>query len=170
MEVKSEAGVGSRFTVVLRADLAPAGLDAETRAVRLDPELAAQHPLRILVAEDNATNLRVIRRMLERLGYADVRAVDDGRAAVSAAAEGELDLVLMDIQMPSMDGLAATRAIRAHEAGGRRTHIVAMTANALPSDRAASREAGMDGHLAKPIDPAALMDALRAASAARRNR
>ncbi|MEQ6903261.1 ATP-binding protein [Nocardioides sp. YIM 152588] len=134
----------------------------------LDEGFARDHPLRILVAEDNPTNQRLLSRVLERLGYAPVL-VDDGLAAVAAVAEGAadptgapaIDVVLMDVQMPGLDGLAAARRIRAEI--GERPWIIAVTANATDEDREAVAAAGMNDHVGKPIRPAQLLDALRLA-------
>ena len=123
---------------------------AEPRADGVPPRR-----LRILVAEDNAVNLRLVTRLLEKRGH-EVHGVGDGRAAVEAIASGThgtFDAVLMDLQMPEMGGLEATAAIRAHEAaGGGRVPIVALTAHALAGDRERCLAAGMDAYLAKPID------------------
>jgi len=114
-----------------------------------DPTMGSRLPLRILLAEDNAINQRVGLRLLVRFGYrADLAA--NGLEAVAAVRQMPYDLVLMDMQMPEMDGLEATRAIRAL-VGVRQPQIVAMTANALPADRAACIEAGMDDYLSKPF-------------------
>jgi PAS domain S-box-containing protein len=111
--------------------------------------------LRVLLAEDNDINALLARTLLERAGHVVVHA-RDGRAAVEAVAgAAPFDLILMDLQMPGLDGLAATRAIRAGERG-RRVPIVALTANAPEEDREACVRAGMDGHLQKPLDEAAL--------------
>ena len=108
-------------------------------------------PLRILVAEDNPINQRFAVRLLEKNGHTVVVACN-GREAVAAVQGGDIDLVLMDIQMPEMDGLAATAAIRAAEAGGaRRLPILALTALAMSGDRERCLAAGMDGYLVKPI-------------------
>jgi CheY-like chemotaxis protein/HPt (histidine-containing phosphotransfer) domain-containing protein len=109
--------------------------------------------LRVLVAEDNRVNQLVIRRLLERLDHTVVLCAD-GRAAVEAVEAERPDLVLMDVQMPEMDGFAATAAIRAREAahpGGRRVPIVALTAFAMKDDRERCLAAGMDDYLTKPI-------------------
>jgi CheY-like chemotaxis protein len=111
--------------------------------------------LRVLLAEDNAVNALLASALLTRRGCSVVRA-GSGDEAVAALADGGFDLVLMDMRMPGMSGLEATRAIRA---AGTRTPVVALTANAFEDDRRACLEAGMNDFLAKPLDPAAL-DAL----------
>ncbi len=119
----------------------------------------SDHPLSILLAEDNPVNQRVAALMLRRLGYsADVAA--NGREAVEAVASKAYDLVLMDLQMPEMDGLQATRTIRARCAGGERPRIVAMTANASLDDRERCLEAGMDDFMTKPVRGADLQKVL----------
>jgi CheY-like chemotaxis protein len=131
------------------------------------PALAATGPLqshvpRILLAEDNPMNQKLAVRLLEKLGYtADV--VGDGQEAVDAVIAGGFDIVLMDVQMPELDGLEATRRIRA-QARMPRPWIIAMTANAMEGDREACLAAGMDGYISKPIRPEALAEALTAAS------
>jgi CheY-like chemotaxis protein len=111
----------------------------------------------VLVVEDNLVNQEVASELLERVGLR-VETASDGARAVELVASRHFDLVLMDVQMPVMDGLSATRAIR--QQGGARTPILAMTANAFGDDRAACLAAGMDDHVAKPVDPAALYGAL----------
>ncbi len=117
---------------------------------------------RVLVAEDNAVNQRVIRGLLERQGVA-AHIVSNGIAAVNAVREQDFDLILMDVQMPQMDGLKATSEIRRLERELNRRHhnIVAMTANAMSSDRDKCLAAGMDDYLSKPIQIAKLNDILR---------
>jgi CheY-like chemotaxis protein/HPt (histidine-containing phosphotransfer) domain-containing protein len=109
------------------------------------------HPLRILLAEDNRVNQMVAIRMLEKQGHA-VTVVGDGQAALTALAQASFDLVLMDIQMPVMDGLEATTAIRAQDKT-QNTHvpIIAMTAHAMRGDRERCLAAGMNGYVSKPI-------------------
>jgi CheY-like chemotaxis protein len=121
--------------------------------------------VRILLAEDNAINREVALRQLGKLGYA-AQAVSDGRAAVEAALSGQFDVVLMDCQMPSMDGFEATKAIRRGESrSGKRVRIIAMTANALAQDRQACLDAGMDDYLAKPVTLDALANVLTGGNA-----
>jgi CheY-like chemotaxis protein len=110
----------------------------------------------VLVVEDNPTNQLVARRILEQLG-AHVAVADDGAAGVSAAAGGTFDLILMDVQMPGMDGLEASRSIRALAGPAGRAPIIALTANVMAHQRAAYEAAGMDGVAAKPISPVALV-------------
>jgi PAS domain S-box-containing protein len=123
------------------------------------PALAEQLPLRILVAEDNAVNQKVLTRMLERLGYrADVAA--NGIEVLDSIERQRYDVVLMDVQMPEMDGIEAARRIfqrcDRHEA----PRLIAMTANAMPGDRELALSVGMEGYLTKPIDVVTLRQAL----------
>ncbi|MEY2881291.1 MAG: hypothetical protein RLZZ15_3671 [Verrucomicrobiota bacterium] len=129
-----------------------------------DRDFASRRPLRILLADDNAVNRLVTLTMLRRYGY-DPAAVADGAAAVAAAAGEPFDLVLMDVQMPHMDGLEATRRLRAREArGAPAPYIVAMTANVSREDRQACAAAGMDDFLAKPARLADLLAVLTRAA------
>ncbi len=118
---------------------------------------SAEDGLRILLAEDNPINMMLIRELLRRRGHSVVE-VTTGNAAVQAMLEGTFDLLLTDIHMPGMDGIEAARAIRAGEArsGRRRTPIVALTADALEDGKKACQQAGMDGFLTKPVNPAEL--------------
>jgi len=111
----------------------------------------SEHSLRVLLAEDNPVNQTLAVRILERLGHS-VQVVNNGKEAIGRAQGEEFDLILMDVQMPEMDGLEATTAIRAAEAGtGKHVPIVAMTAHAMKGDREKCLSAGMDGYLSKPI-------------------
>jgi two-component system, sensor histidine kinase and response regulator len=114
---------------------------------------------RVLVAEDNIVNQQVTRRFLERLGCR-VELADNGLRAVEFCAKSNIDLVLMDVQMPIMDGLAATRAIRRAETQGRRVPIVALTASAMTDELDRCLAAGMDGLLTKPLQPLRLREVL----------
>ncbi|MDX2080995.1 MAG: ATP-binding protein [Terrimicrobiaceae bacterium] len=139
----------------LAAMLTGSETKAAASAPATGPELAARWPLRILVAEDNATNRKVISHLLQRMGY-EPTVVSNGRECVSAAVSGAFDMVLMDVQMPEMDGYEATNRLRN---GGSRIWITALTADAMPEDPLRCRIAGMNDYLSKPVRP----DALRAA-------
>ncbi len=169
--IESEPGRGATFIVTL--SLAPAATDAEQQErPRLLTPVAQAAPItpgsqgRILVAEDSRANQIVAAALLRRAGFA-VEIAEDGEQAVSRAAEGGFDLVLMDVQMPRRTGLEATAAIRALKGAAGRVPIVAMTASALPGDREACLAAGMDGYVAKPVEAARLLEAVQAALAGR---
>jgi signal transduction histidine kinase/ActR/RegA family two-component response regulator len=152
---QSEPGQGSVFTVTLPLETVAAPADARAADEAAGQDLTA---MKILVAEDHPTNRTVVSLILEPFGV-DLTLVEDGRQAVEAVARETYDLILMDLQMPVLDGLSAAREIRALEAaqGLGRTPIVALSANALPEHIAETRAAGMDDHLAKPIRPDALI-------------
>ena len=117
--------------------------------------------MRILLAEDNPVNQKLALRLLERMGYrADV--AENGLAAISAVEGSTYDVILMDVQMPELDGLEATCRIRRRWPGGT-PRIVAMTANAMDGDREGRAAAGMDDYISKPIAPEALQATLMAA-------
>ncbi len=122
-----------------------ASLQMLAQAVQSSTERA-----RLLIAEDNVVNQTVVRRMVEKLGYT-AELVANGREAVEAFDRGHFDLVLMDCQMPEMDGFRATEAIRAAAKNGRRVPIIALTAHASAGDRQACLSAGMDDYLSKPL-------------------
>ena len=143
----------------------PSTETATTRVVPPAAPVSGQRParpaggLRVLVAEDNEVNQKVVSRMLERLGHHAEVAVN-GREALERARTGTFDIVLMDCQMPEMDGWEATAKIRAALAGRRRIPILALTANASDADRQRCLDAGMDAHLSKPIKLERLAEAL----------
>jgi len=153
IEVESTPGRGSTFRVLL--DL-PEGAKPAEAADDGGTELP---PLHVLVAEDNPVNQRVARGLLEKRGHR-VTVVPDGARAVTAVAAGGIDVVLMDLHMPELDGIAATRAIRALDGPAAMVPIVAATAGAMEHEVRACLEAGMDAAVAKPIDPRALFRTL----------
>jgi CheY-like chemotaxis protein/HPt (histidine-containing phosphotransfer) domain-containing protein len=116
--------------------------------------------LRILLAEDNPVNQQLAVRILEKRGHS-VQVVTDGRQALDAVSQEQYDLVLMDVQMPEMDGFESTAAIRAGEkSSGAHVPIIALTAHAMTGDRERCLAAGMDGYLSKPLRAAELIDAI----------
>jgi len=181
--VASNPGEGSCFTVTIPlsrsrslaahdtahdaardAALAPVGGDARGQFAAGPTPWVGDSALRVLLAEDHPVNQRVVQAILAGSGM-EVVTVDDGAGAVAAFTDGAFDLILMDMQMPVMDGLTATRAIRATErAQGRaRTPMIMLSANAMARHVEDAADAGADLHLAKPITPGALMAAIEAA-------
>ena len=163
IEVDSRPGLGSIFTLRLSfpIDRAAASMPAEDSSAMggLDGDRSLDG--RVMVVEDNDVNRMIAREILGSLGVAVIEAID-GAEAIKVLARESVDLVLMDCQMPVMDGYQATRAIRDHEARTRapRVPIVALTADAFDDDALKARKAGMDAHLAKPYTREALRDVL----------
>jgi PAS domain S-box-containing protein len=154
LDLKSEPGRGSTF--VFTAVFPVVARSAAPTRPAQDRIPVSHRRLRILLVEDNVVNQKVAVRLLERMGH-KVEIAGDGRQAVAAVQVVEYDLVLMDCQMPVMDGYAAAQAIR-HLECGRQLPIVAMTAHAMPEDRRRCLDAGMDEYLAKPISAERLYD------------
>ncbi len=164
--VESVVGEGSIFTVrlALRAVSTNSGAKPMTNTIS-----ASERPLHVLVAEDNAINRKLIEHMLEALGHTCDFA-DDGEQAVTRAGERAYDAILMDVQMPVLDGISAARRVRALPGPVAKTHIIAVTANAMSGDKEKYLAAGMDGYVSKPIsmtDLARALDQVRVAPAAR---
>ncbi len=139
----------------------------KTKRFEYDSNLGKRLPLRILLVEDNAVNQKLAVRILERMGYRpDIAA--NGQEAIAALRLGRYDLALMDVQMPEMDGMQATRAIRSEFPPEAQPFIVAMTANAMQGDREECLAAGMDDYISKPIDVRELQRAIEACAAKRK--
>ncbi|HYD65002.1 ATP-binding protein [Azospirillum sp.] len=155
--VLSTPGVGSTFWFTVPLPAATAGAAAAGVAPDGPPRTTA--PARILLAEDLPMNQELAATMLRRAGHT-VDVVPDGAAAVAAVHDTVYDMILMDVRMPVMDGLAATVAIRALSGPAREVPIVAMTANAMPDEVAKCRDAGMDDVVVKPVEREALLDAV----------
>jgi CheY-like chemotaxis protein len=160
--------ISQRLATLMGARIEAFGAPRKGARFRLSLPLARpaarpspDRPLRILLADDNATNRRVVELILDAVG-AEVVSVENGAEAAAAADRDEFDLVLMDLQMPVMDGLSAIREIRrAERDGGQpRRPIIVLSANSGPDDLEASRVAGADGHLGKPIRADVLLGAL----------
>jgi CheY-like chemotaxis protein len=126
---------------------------------RLSGQMATELPMKILIAEDNVINQQVIQYILQKLGYTPVMVLN-GREAVDTAATGDFDIILMDLQMPEMDGLEATRIIR-RRGNGRQPVIIALTANAMEGDEEECLQAGMNDYLGKPVKLEELIDKLQ---------
>ena len=158
ISVMSEEGKGSTFIVELPF---PRGEMAEAAEAPQAAGDVGHRSVRVLAAEDNIVNQKVLKAIVEPMDV-ELAIVGDGRAAIEAWRSGEFDVILMDIQMPVMDGIAAAKAIRAAEKAHNRlrTPILALTANALVHQVEEYLAAGMDGHVAKPIEIAKLYDAM----------
>jgi signal transduction histidine kinase/ActR/RegA family two-component response regulator len=162
--VESEPGRGSVFHFTVPFAVAKAGDVPQSEGAASESAPPLTPGLRILLVEDNRINRKIATRLLEGEGHR-VAGAENGRQGVGRFREGGFDLILMDVQMPEMDGWEATRAIRDLEAGsGRRIPIIAMTAHAMKGDREKCLEAGMDGYVSKPIELADLRRAIREAT------
>ena len=163
IKVDSQCGRGSSFTSVIQlAEADSARTSKHDASRRTEPELFDLSSCRVLVVEDNAPNRKLVMTVLARWKIQAV-AVSGGEEAIREVQQQHFDLILMDIQMPGMDGLEATQLIRQWEAaqpGLHRTRIVALTAFALADDSARCLEAGMDSYLSKPLDIGALREAV----------
>lgn len=166
LTVRSQLGAGATFAFTLPLERVAEAVVAPSAA---GPAAALQmlSAVRVLAAEDNPTNQVILQAVLESLGV-ELTLVSDGVEAVSAFSVGAFDLILMDVQMPRMDGLEATAEIRRIERalGRRPTPVIALTANVMRHQIAAYKDAGMDDHIAKPIEVGALVSAIQSALAA----
>ncbi len=161
--VRSKPGVGSTFSFTVMLRPAPPEIAAAEPARRWS-DAQPQRRLRVLIVEDNGTNRLVASRMVERMGH-HVDAVADGSEAVQEVRAIPYDLILMDVMMPGMDGLTATRLIRAEPGRVARTPIVGLTASAERGREVACRAAGMDGFVTKPVTAPRLAAAIEAVMA-----
>lgn len=168
LTMDSDLGVGSTVMLALPYRPSVAGEAVASQPASADPHRSlSAAPLAILVVDDVEMNREFVQIALGREGHA-VTALSSGQAAIDALMAGEMfDLILMDVQMPIMDGLTATRAIRALKGAGRVTPIIGLTANVLPEQVAACREAGMDDHISKPVDLDLLVERVAAVAARR---
>jgi signal transduction histidine kinase/AmiR/NasT family two-component response regulator len=159
LDCDSTPGEGAKFWLDL--DL-PDGLEGATDQAQSVRGWQGERPLGILVADDHPTNRRVVELILGSAGI-HVICVENGLQAVAATREQAFDLILMDMQMPVMDGLTAVRQMREHEAiSGGRTPVLMLTANALPEHISAGQAAGADGHITKPFNPEQLLECIYA--------
>ncbi len=151
LEAQASPGQGATFTLSMELPRRTGAVEMWGEHEAAGEDNAEVGSMRVLVAEDHPTNRRVVELILGAAGV-DLIAVENGAEAVDEAARSHFDLILMDMQMPVMDGLTAIRAIRRREAReNRRTPIYTLTANAMPEHASASAEAGADGHVTKPI-------------------
>jgi PAS domain S-box-containing protein len=166
MWVESQPGSGSifSFTVLVEPRATPKSGVPRSTAGEFDATLGGRCPLRVLVAEDNPVNQRVATLLLQRLGYRATIA-GNGLEAVAALELAEYDVILMDVEMPEIDGCEATRRIRAKRQAPVRPWIIALTAGAMPEDRVRAMAAGMNDFLTKPVRTEALAAALARAHA-----
>lgn len=154
--VRSAPGTGSTFWLEVALPRAAESAAAPASEAATAPDAR----LRLLLVEDNSVNRELVLAMLEPFDIV-VDTAEDGAQGVEAAGRDDYDLILMDVQMPVMDGLTATRRIRARAGAGRRTPIVALTANVLPEQVSACLDAGMDSHLGKPIKADRLLETIQ---------
>jgi len=157
IQVKSELGRGTTFTVTLKSEAVVAEGPQATHNVTAAPTPAGASTARILVVEDNLVNQKVVTAVLRKRGFVIELANDGQEALAKLGKSSEFDLVLMDVQMPVLDGLEATRMIRKDQRW-QKLPIVAMTAHAMNGDKERCLDAGMNGYISKPVHPALLLN------------
>jgi len=154
VSLKSKLGEGSEFTVTLEFAITDAPVDEKDTVAETESVKAEGVKYRILVVDDNEINRIIATELLADLGYETDEACDGQQVVekIKNASEGDYDLILMDVQMPVMNGYEAAKAIRELDSPLASIPIIALTANAFDDDRKNAEEAGMNGHIAKPID------------------
>ena len=163
IEVSSVEGAGATFSVEIpcrffAGNIEPDGIsDSAVSADGEDTFMEPSNELRVLIADDHPINQKLMRAFVERFGY-QYEVVENGRQALDAVAYGQFDVVLMDVQMPEMDGITATAEIRKLPNGRGTIPVLAITANAMVGQCEAYLEQGFDGYVSKPIDTAVLRD------------
>lgn len=166
--VDSSTGKGAAFHFTFHAEerFAASEERVEDPSSLINPKLGEDCPLRILIAEDDENNCRMLKEFLEFLGYHDVETARNGRDALEKLHEGKFDIALMDVRLPDLSGVEVTRRMRNDEAdtGMQKTRIVAITAYSMPGDEESFLKAGMDAYLGKPLDLRKLQDVLREAA------
>ncbi len=151
IRVESVEGKGSEFIFTITAQ-SPTPVVEVAETLKKKPIERANDRKRILVAEDNKVNQLLVKKLLEKLGYNNYKIVENGQLAIEALNEESFDLILMDIQMPVMDGYEATKTINKYWTTEKRPRIIALSANVMEEDKKKAREAGFDDYIEKPID------------------
>ncbi|PIK13808.1 MAG: hypothetical protein CES88_12535 [Halobacteriovorax sp. JY17] len=151
IRVESVEGKGSEFIFTITAQ-SPTPVVEVAETLKKKPIERANDRKRILVAEDNKVNQLLVKKLLEKLGYNNYKIVENGQLAIEALNEESFDLILMDIQMPVMDGYEATKTINKYWTTEKRPRIIALSANVMEEDKRKAREVGFDGYIEKPID------------------
>jgi CheY-like chemotaxis protein len=166
--VESKPGQGSCFQFTLLAT--PADTPCAAAAAQpIDASFAATHPARVLVVEDSLVNQKIVLKMLQKIGYAPALA-GNGHEALAVMRERDFDVVLMDVEMPGLDGPETTRQMRAECPAARQPMVVALTAHAIPGSRERFLAAGMDDYLAKPLRLAELSAVIARCAELKRSR
>ena len=151
ISVRSVEGEGSEFIFTILADH-PSETEEVTPIAKVTGREKLNSELRILVAEDNKVNQLLVKKLLQKLGYSNYKIVENGQLAIEALNEEDFDLILMDIQMPVMDGYEATKTIIKYWTKEKRPTIIALSANVMEEDKKKAKEIGFDGYIEKPID------------------
>ena len=151
ISVRSTEGEGSEFIFTILADH-PSEVEEVTSIPKASGKEKLNSELKILIAEDNKVNQLLVKKLLEKLGYSNYKIVENGQLAIEALNEEDFDLILMDIQMPVMDGYEATKTIIKYWTKEKRPTIIALSANVMEEDKRKAKDIGFDGYIEKPID------------------